>query len=83
VTLPDLPSSGPAAGDDIKAFYVNRLERLIRLRRDFEEHLNTLGVELLDRSIYSTFRDCVEHGAAKRAKALMDGWNGSTAYGHR
>jgi len=32
-------------------FYVSRLERLIRLRRDFEEHLNPLGVELLDRSM--------------------------------
>jgi hypothetical protein len=62
----------PASGDGLGTFYLSRLERLVRLRRDFEEHLNDLGVDILDRSIYATFRDCVDSGAADRARALMD-----------
>jgi len=54
------------------SFYVSRLERLIRLRRDFEDHLNDLGVDILDRSIYATFRDCVDSGLADRARLLME-----------
>jgi hypothetical protein len=53
------------------SYYLSRLERLIRLRRDFEDHLNDLGVDILDRSIYATFRDCVDAGASDRARDLM------------
>jgi len=51
--------------------FVNRLERLIQLRKDFQDDLNPLGVELLLRSIYATFRDCVTYGADDRAHDLM------------
>lgn len=51
--------------------FVNRLERLIQLRKDFQDDLNLLGVELLHRSIYATFRDCVTFGAGDRAHELM------------
>lgn len=64
--------SRPASGDGLGTFYLSRLERLIRLRRDFEEHLNELGVDILDRSIYATFRDCIDCGAADRARVLME-----------
>ncbi len=67
----DRPSpAGPAS------FYISRLERLIRLRRDFEAKLNHLGVELLDRSIFATLRDCDEHGAGRQARRLMAGLAG-------
>lgn len=62
----------PASGDGIGSFYLTRLERLIRLRRDFEDHLNELGVDILDRSLYATYRDCVEAGAADGALHLME-----------
>jgi hypothetical protein len=62
----------PASGDGLGNHYLSRLERLIRLRRDFEEHLNDLGVDILDRSIYATYRDCVDSGAADKARLLME-----------
>ena len=63
----ELPS--PSGG--LPELFVSRLERLVRLRSEFEEHLNDLGVELLDRSIVATYRDCIETGAGVKAKALI------------
>lgn len=72
MNVPDpFSSDQPRAGTDLRAFYVSRLERLIRLRNNFEEQLNSLGVELLDRSIYATLRDCIDNGAGRRARTLM------------
>jgi hypothetical protein len=64
--------SRPAHGDGLGNFYLTRLERLIRLRKDFDEHLNELGVDILDRSIYATYRDCVDSGAADSARRIME-----------
>jgi hypothetical protein len=65
-------SSRPSRKDDgLRSFYLSRLERLIRLRRDFEDHLNELGVDILDRSIYATFVDCSNNGGAEEARTLM------------
>jgi hypothetical protein len=44
---------------------------LIRLRREYREDLNPLGIRLLDRAIYATYRDCIDYGAAEQADALM------------
>ncbi len=71
--LRGIESESPRPGADLKEFYISRLERLIRLRRDFERDLNSLGVRLLDRSIYATFRDCVDSGGSRKARVLMDG----------
>jgi hypothetical protein len=67
------PPLQPASGEGLREFYVKRLERLVRLRGEYEEQLNPLGVELLERSIYATFRDCVDTGAAARARTLIGG----------
>lgn len=65
-------SSRPSRKDDgPDTFYLARLERLIRLRRDFEDHLNELGVDILDRSLYATYLDCVDAGAGESARLLM------------
>jgi hypothetical protein len=66
-----VPSRPSRKDEGLSSFYLSRLERLIRLRRDFEDHLNDLGVDILDRSIYATFRDCVDSGTADRARSLM------------
>ena len=69
---PDMPSSYRSAPDDeTKAVFVSRLARLVGLRRDYESDLNSLGIELLDRSIYATYRDCIDFGAADEARELM------------
>ena len=67
----DKPSSPRAKEGEVRALFISRLERLIRLRKDYREDLNPLGLRLLDRSIYATYKDCVDYGAAKEARALM------------
>ncbi|HEY7270038.1 MAG TPA: hypothetical protein VH951_09440 [Dehalococcoidia bacterium] len=64
-SIPSRPTRG------LGNHYLSRLERLVRLRRDFENHLNELGVDILDRSIYATYRDCCDNGCAEGARALM------------
>jgi hypothetical protein len=67
---PEMPSSRAEEGRS-KSFFVRRLERLVRMRKDYREDLNPLGLRLLDRAIYATYRDCIEYGAAAEARALM------------
>jgi hypothetical protein len=51
--------------------FVRRLERLIRLRCEYSQDLNPLGLRLLDRSIHSTYQDCIDFGAVDEAKNLL------------
>ena len=64
------PSEGRTEGQ-IKAIFVMRLERLLRMRKDYSEDLNPLGLRLMDRAIDATYRDCVDYGAADEARAVM------------
>jgi hypothetical protein len=67
--MPPFQRSGHAA--QLRAMFVQRLKRLIRVRRDYDEDLNSLGAELIDRAIYATYRDCVDYGASDEALKLM------------
>jgi hypothetical protein len=67
------PFSPRGAEGQIKATLLKRLERLLRLRRDYREDLNPVGLRLMDRAIYATYQDCIEYGAADRARLLMVG----------
>ena len=67
--MPFSPRS--AVEQENRTTFVKRLERLIQLRKDFHDDLNPLGLELLHRSIYATFRDCVSFGASDKAHELM------------
>lgn len=44
-------------------FFLERLERLCRLRREYREDLNPLGIRLLDRVINATACDAFDQGA--------------------
>jgi hypothetical protein len=55
----------------MKLVFLNRLRRLIRMRREYREDLNPLGILLLDRSIDATYQDCIDFGAGDQARALM------------
>jgi hypothetical protein len=68
---PEMPSFRGKTEGQINALFVSRLERLIRLRREYREDLNPLGIRLLDRAIYATYRDCIDYGAADQADVLM------------
>ena len=72
MNLPERPSR-QREGAKLDALFITRLERLIRMRHDYRDDLNPLGLRLLDRAIYATYRDCVDYGAGKRAKTLIAG----------
>lgn len=55
----------------VKATFLGRLQRLIRLRREYTADLNPLGLRLMDRAIDATYRDCIEAGCADAARPIM------------
>jgi len=73
MSSPDTPSSPQGTEGQIKALFVSRLERLIRLRQEYNQDLNPLGLRLLDRAIYATYRDCIEYGAGDQVRSLVAG----------
>lgn len=58
---------------DLQAVYLKRLRRLIGLREHHEEELNDDGLWLLDRSIFATYRDCIQIGAGFAANDILSG----------
>jgi hypothetical protein len=69
-----MPSSSRSAQKEIRSTFISRLERLIRMRRDYREDLNPLGIRLLDRAIEATYQDCVDYGAGDRARIILAGF---------
>ena len=60
-----------ATPDDLRDGYLNRLRRLLRLRRDHFDELNEQGLRLLDRSIFAAYCDCIDIGQGDAAKAVL------------
>ena len=56
---------------NLQAVYLHRLQRLIRVREHHHENLNDEGLWLLDRSIFATYRDCLDSGAVFAADELL------------
>jgi len=69
--FPELPFLPSPSADELGDHYLGRLARLVHLRRELEEDLNALGVDLLDRAIASTLKDCEANGAGRSARALV------------
>jgi hypothetical protein len=57
--------------DELRRQYVERLRRLLRLRRRHLEDLNEQGILLLDRSIFAAYRECATVNALEEAKAVL------------
>ncbi len=55
----------------VQRFFIGRLERLVTMRRNTDLHLEAWQTSLVNRSIYSTYCDCVEQGLADEAKILV------------
>lgn len=78
----------PAVDPDaqVKAIFLGRLARLIRLYREYcgeKPDLNALGVRMLERAIDATYRDCIDYGVADAAGPIMAAhrraaWRGET-----
>lgn len=67
-TIEELARSSP---DQLRDGYLNRLRRLLRLRRDHFDELNDQGLRLLDRSIFAAYCDCIDIGQGEAAKAVL------------
>jgi hypothetical protein len=65
------PSPAGSGEGPTKALFIRRLERLVRLRREYSEDLNPLGLRLLDRAISSTYKDLLEFGAEDEIKPIV------------
>lgn len=55
----------------LRAHFMARLARLVRLRLAFEGQLNELGDTFLRRAIEITYADCCAAGAGDEARALL------------
>ncbi len=67
-TIDDITHAKP---DQLRDGYLNRLRRLLRLRRDHFDELNEQGLRLLDRSIFASYCDCIDIGQGDAAKAVL------------
>ena len=56
---------------DQRRVYLQRLERLQRLRLEHEGELNQRGIRLLDRSLFATYCICRDIGAKQEALAIL------------
>jgi len=66
-----LPEVRQATKDQLREGYLQRLRRLLRLRRDHFEELNEQGLRLLDRSIFATYCDCIDIGRGNEARDVL------------
>mgnify|MGYP005841934073 CR=1 FL=1 len=60
-----------ASEEELRRSYVERLRRLLRLRRRHLDDLNDQGILLLDRSIFAAYRECATVNAVEEAKAVL------------
>jgi hypothetical protein len=51
--------------------FLERLQRLADLRRTRASEFNAEGLAMIDRSIFSTFRECRDMGAESEALAIL------------
>ncbi len=67
-TINDIAHAKP---DQLREGYLNRLRRLLRLRRDHFDELNEQGLRLLDRSIFAAYCDCLDIGQGEAARNVL------------
>ena len=67
-TIEEIANAKP---DQLRDGYLNRLRRLLRLRRDHFDELNEQGLRLLDRSIFAAYCDCIDIGQGDAAREVL------------
>ena len=67
-------TGGPGGYDDLQAFFLMRLVRLIKLRDTYGGRLpeRDMRVKLITAAFRSTLRDCENLGVAAEANALLE-----------
>lgn len=70
--MPFYDPNAPYTSPSLEGEFLRRLWRLLRVRRDFWEELSPeVGQRLVDRSIYSTYRDLCNLGLYEEAVRLL------------
>ncbi len=75
--MSEFPAWSNESGEqsNLLAHFLTRLSLLLQKRLDVEEHLNALGLQILDAAIQATLRDCIANGGAEKARTLTE-WMG-------
>lgn len=55
----------------LQIFFLRRLSRLLQVRQQQAGQLNSDGLRLLDRVIFSTYCDCVDQGLGQEAQRVV------------
>ncbi len=63
----------------LRAVYLQRLERLQRLRHQHEQELNRQGIRLLNRSVFAAYCACRDAGAEEEARDILGEASGNLA----
>lgn len=63
----------PKAPTYLQRFFLHRLQRMVAVRRDQSQLLDSgdLNLRLLDKAVYSTFCDCLDLGAVEEARTIL------------
>lgn len=56
---------------ELPQLFLGRLRRLASIRSERQEEFNAEGLQMIDRSIFSTFRDCRKVGADAEAREIL------------
>jgi hypothetical protein len=62
---------GEGRYSSLQAYFLNRLERLLRQRYEQRHLLASEALRILDRAIYSTYCDCLDLGVGSEAQRLL------------
>ncbi|MEX0786595.1 MAG: hypothetical protein WD939_08170 [Dehalococcoidia bacterium] len=68
IAEPIITESDP---DSLRSVYLQRLERLLGLRRKHEVELNRQGLRLLDRAIFAAYCACRDVGVEETARDVL------------
>ncbi len=55
----------------LQQMYLRRLQRLLEIRKSYEGQLNFEGMRLIDKSIYSTYCDCLAVNSLEAAQEVL------------
>ena len=56
---------------ELPQLFLGRLRRLASIRSERKEEFNAEGLQMIDRSIFSTFRDCRKVGVDEEAREIL------------
>lgn len=56
---------------ELPQLFLGRLRRLASIRSERKDEFNAEGLQMIDRSIFSTYRDCRKVGADSEARDIL------------